>query len=184
MKFPPCEIDLTGGGRVVLREADVGDAPAFLAYLRDEVALCPYVLTVPEEAAARTLEDQRSIITKRRDDPCSLILLALVGEELAGVSSLLRAERIKSRHNADFGTTVAAAWRGRGIGRAMLRTMIEWARANPGILRLTLDVMAPNEHAHRMYHEAGFRDVGVARRAVRQPDGTLADSINMDLWVG
>ena len=183
MKFPPREIELSDATRVTLREADTPDAPALLAYRRDEVATSPFVLTVPEEVNSDPERDA-ALIEMRRDDPRSLILLALAGDRLIGVTSLLGAERIKCRHTADFGATVARAWRGRGLGRAMLEVMLRWARDNPGILRVTLDVMAPNTLARRMYLDAGFREIGVQERAYRQPDGAFIDGVPMELWVG
>ena len=183
MKFPPREIELAGGARVTLREADAPDARAFLDYRRDEVATSPFVLTVPEDPT-RTPDEQEALIRAWRADPRSLLMLAWIDDRLIGASSLIAGDRFKCRHSSDFGTTVAAAWRGRGLGRAMLDTMLRWARENPEILRVTLDVMAPNAVARRMYIEAGFREIGVQRRAYRQPDGAFVDGVPMELWVG
>lgn len=58
----------------------------------------------------------------------------------------------------ELGLGVARAFRGRGIGRALLRSLIECARERtyPG---LSLSV-APSNPARRLYESEGFRKVG------------------------
>ena len=52
---------------------------------------------------------------------------------------------------------VAASWRGRGLGRALLRAVAEQARAR-GISRISLSVERKN-YAQRLYLSEGFRIV-------------------------
>ncbi|HEX2056295.1 MAG TPA: GNAT family N-acetyltransferase [Nitrospiraceae bacterium] len=51
---------------------------------------------------------------------------------------------------------VLESWRGRGVGRALLRTLVELA-ARRGLVRVTL---AAQTHAVGFYERAGFRPVG------------------------
>lgn len=184
MNFAPKTITLRDGATVLLRSGDPSDAESMLRFRREVLALCPYVLTVPEEVAKLTLDEQRASFEKFAADPRSLILLGFAGDELIAASSVIGSDRVKKRHVADFGASIAEPWRGRGLGRIMLETLVAWARANPEILRLTLDVMAENTRARRMYELAGFRECGHERRAYRQPDGSFADGVKMDMWVG
>ena len=52
---------------------------------------------------------------------------------------------------------VAAAFRGRGIGRAMVRRAARWARRRKRRV-LTVAVDTGNDYARRIYDEAGFRE--------------------------
>ena len=184
MNFGPKTITLRDGARITLRSANADDAGIMLRYRREVVAASPFVLTVPQDIAALTAEEQAASLTKFEADACSLMLLALDAEKLVGASSLMGSDRLKKRHTADYGAAIAEPWRGKGLGRAMLEILVDWAKANPELLRLTLDVMAHNTRARKMYELAGFRECGHERRAYRQLDGAFADGIKMDMWVG
>jgi ribosomal-protein-alanine N-acetyltransferase len=64
---------------------------------------------------------------------------------------------------------VRPAFRGRGIGTALLRRLLADARAL-GARRATLEVRASNEGARRLYERLGFHVAGVRRRYYTQPD--------------
>ncbi|HVZ29032.1 MAG TPA: GNAT family N-acetyltransferase [Asticcacaulis sp.] len=82
-------------------------------------------------------------------------------ETLMGVGAL---KRLPERHGADHGEVksmhTAQAQRGRGAGGAMLRHIIESARAD-GFRRLSLETGAREAYfapAHRLYRRHGFVD--------------------------
>ena len=54
-------------------------------------------------------------------------------------------------------------YRGRGIGRALTRALIQYA-ANLGVVYMTLEVRRSNEIAQRVYLQNGFIQVGVRKK--------------------
>lgn len=62
----------------------------------------------------------------------------------------------RTRHVGEIGLSVAAPWRRRGVGRALLEIAIEAARQSGVLRRLTLQVFATNEAALALYATAGF----------------------------
>ena len=81
---------------------------------------------------------------------------------------------------AGLGMMVAAAWRGQGVGGALVRAAIEAAR-ELGAHKLALQVWPHNEHARRLYRRHGFAEEGVLRRHYPRRNGELWDAVVMGL---
>jgi RimJ/RimL family protein N-acetyltransferase len=75
------------------------------------------------------------------------------------------------------GFTVAPAWRGRGVGAALLDAAVDEARRR-GARKLSLRVLATNERARRRYAAAGFVVEGVLRDEF-VIDGRTVDDVLM-----
>lgn len=75
---------------------------------------------------------------------------------------------------------VAAAWRGRGVGTALVAAAIEWARAH-GLHKLTLGVFPHNDAAVALYRKLGFAEEGRRTQHIRRANGELWDVIEMGL---
>lgn len=82
-------------------------------------------------------------------------------------------------HRARVGMGVHAAWRGRGVGGALLDAAIGWATAHPGVERLTLGVAAGNSGAIRLYESRGFVQEGRLARELRVGPGRYEDELLM-----
>lgn len=80
----------------------------------------------------------------------------------------------------EIGMMVAAQWRGRGVGTALVAAAIEWARSN-GLHKLSLSVFPHNHAAIGLYRKFGFVEEGRLVRHVRRADGQLWDLIEMGL---
>ena len=80
----------------------------------------------------------------------------------------------------DIGMMVAADWRGRGVGTALVAAAIDWALAH-GLHKLALGVFPHNQAAIVLYRKFGFVEEGRLRRHVRRADGQLWDLIEMGL---
>jgi RimJ/RimL family protein N-acetyltransferase len=80
----------------------------------------------------------------------------------------------------EIGMMVAAEWRGRGVGTALVAAAIEWARER-GLHKLALSVFPHNQAAIALYRKLGFAEEGRLRRHIRRADGQLWDLIEMGL---
>jgi len=96
---------------------------------------------------------------------------------VVGRLSIARDQHPASRHVADVGLMVDAAYRRRGIGRALLEAGVEWAR-EAGIRKLELHVFPWNEAAIALYENFGFVREGFRRNHYRRGD-ELVDAILM-----
>ena len=87
--------------------------------------------------------------------------------ELCGMVGMDRETRAKCRHKATVvGMYVAHEQMGRGIGRALVETLVEDARAS-GLALLVLTVTHAESSARRLYERCGFRSFGIEPRAIR-----------------
>jgi len=111
------------------------------------------------------------------DDPYSLLLAAVDrGDRLIGELSAFGREN----RPAEIGMAVAADWRGRGVGSALMQACVDWARES-GIHKLSLQVWPHNDVALRLYEKFGFEREGVLRSHYRRQSGELWDAIVMGL---
>ena len=91
--------------------------------------------------------------------PTTLVMLAVAGEEVVGVAicfegfSTFSARSLLNIHDL----AVLPAWRGKGVGRALLEAVEERA-GRRGCCKLTLEVTDANPRARQLYQRVGFRD--------------------------
>ncbi|MDQ3767379.1 MAG: GNAT family N-acetyltransferase [Actinomycetota bacterium] len=81
---------------------------------------------------------------------------------------------------SELGMLVVAGWRGRGVGSALLRASITWAR-QVGSHKVTLQVWPHNTAAINLYLKHGFSQEGYLRRHWRRRNGELWDAVSMGL---
>jgi RimJ/RimL family protein N-acetyltransferase len=76
--------------------------------------------------------------------------------------------------------TIAAPWRDRGIGKALLERAIAWAK-DVGHYKISLEVWPHNTGARALYNTFGFDEEGYLRKQWRRANGELWDSVIMGL---
>jgi RimJ/RimL family protein N-acetyltransferase len=81
---------------------------------------------------------------------------------------------------ADLGMLVARAWRGRGVGSALMEAGIAWAR-EAGSHKLALQLWPHNHAALALYRKFGFVQEGLLRRHYPRRSGELWDAVVMGL---
>ncbi len=76
---------------------------------------------------------------------------------------------------------MAAEWRGRGVGTALMAEAIRWAR-EAGVEKLSLSVYPDNDAARALYAKFGFEDEGRLSGHSKKTIG-YRDEILMGLWL-
>jgi len=102
--------------------------------------------------------------------------VAVSGEEIVGELHLVRTPF----GFAEIAMMVAAPWRGRGVGSALIGEAIRLARER-GLHKLTLGVFPHNEAAIALYRKFGFVEEGRRPKHIRRANGELWDLIEMGL---
>jgi RimJ/RimL family protein N-acetyltransferase len=97
----------------------------------------------------------------------SFVYGAFDGRELVAMAGFYREKRIKRRHKGViWGVYVAPAHRGRGLARAVMTSLLDSARALPGLKCIYLSVTAEQPGARNLYTSLGFRSFGLEPRAL------------------
>lgn len=165
------------GLEVIVRAAVTADAQGMLDVVRESAEEGEFIVTTPPEI--RGLADQRRFVEARtaRDD--ALLLVADRGGVVLGTLSFTAGDRRRMAHAGTFGVTVRRSARGRGIGRALVETLLAWAQAAPTIEKVGLAVFHDNARAIALYRKLGFIEEGRLVRDVKVAPGQYKDSIQM-----
>jgi ribosomal protein S18 acetylase RimI-like enzyme len=138
--------------RLHIRRATVADAPRILAGINTVCAEGGYFYTphyVPTPQWEAALHRPESV-------PDHLLLVAEIGRVLVGSAQLfpLSPEQEDGRIG-ELGIYVLAAFRGKGVGTALMREILRQASIW-GYTKIVLSVPSTNERAIRLYKRFGF----------------------------
>lgn len=152
-----------------------------LAYVTVAAAETDFYVIEPDEFPSE--EEERKWIQDHLDHPGKLLLLAEASGTIVGSLSFENGRFRRIAHRGSFGVGVRKEWRGRGIGTALLRTLLDWAEANPIIEKICLDVFVTNENAIRLYKKLGFVEQGFGSKEVKRGPGQYVDVMWMCRFV-
>ncbi|MDA1074293.1 MAG: GNAT family N-acetyltransferase [Proteobacteria bacterium] len=86
-------------------------------------------------------------------------------------------------HRAELGIGIERAWRGRGLGRRLMQTALDFALRSAVIDWVDLKVFAHNQTAIALYLDMGFVQVGYRKDRFRIA-GVRIDDVEMEYPVG
>ena len=110
-------------------------------------------------------------------------LVAVAGDEVIGYAYAARhRERPGYRWSVDVSTYVAEAWRGRGVGARLYRSLLALLRLQ-GFINVYAGVAQPNEGSMRLHRAIGMREVGTYHR-VGYKHGRWYDVTWLEMAIG
>lgn len=155
------------------------DEAAFYALRREGLAREPDCFTVTPADDAR----RAGRFSGYQPGPERVIWGAFLNDDLVGIVRFERETLDKLRHKAHLhGLYVRAEATGQGLGRQLVRTVVEFAGRQPELEQLLLTVVASNDRARSLYLAAGFVSIGLAPRAMKWA-GQYFDEETMVLWL-
>lgn len=156
-----------------IREATEADVPAICAIYNQGVE--DRVATLEE--TAKSVDEMREWFRRRSDRYAVLVIE--VQDGVRGWASLNPySHRCAYAGVADLSIYVDRAWRGRGLGFALMEALEAKARAG-GFHKLVLFTFPFNVAGQRLYRKCGFREVGVFREQ-GWLDGRFVDVMAME----
>jgi putative acetyltransferase len=106
-------------------------------------------------------------------------LVGMIEGQLVGMVSVATfPNRPRRKHAGAIGISVHENWQGKGIGKELMRAIVNLADNWLNLTRLELEVYADNDAAIRLYKGFGFEVEGRLRQHALR-DGKFVDSIMM-----
>jgi ribosomal protein S18 acetylase RimI-like enzyme len=157
---------------VTVRPATLDDVDAAVAVLVEVAGEGRWIGT----EAPVDVEQRRRRMVEDVGREEAIVLVAEAGGQVVGELGL----HLARYGVADLGMAVAAGWRGRGVGTALLAEAIARAR-KAGAHKIALQVWPHNRAAIALYERYGFQREGYLTRHYRRRSGELWDAIIMGL---
>jgi putative acetyltransferase len=167
----------TGPRGFVVRPATPWDAHSFHRMIADVMAEGRYLRNERPPLPARGY--RKAFRRAWTTDEANIV--AEAEDRVIGHLNVAREEGPVTRHVASLGMAVERAWRGRGVGTALLEEAIRWARG-VGVEKLALTVYPDNEPARALYRRFGFVEEGRMSGHSKKAIG-YRDEIVMGLWL-
>ncbi|API88720.1 GNAT family N-acetyltransferase [Marinilactibacillus sp. 15R] len=149
-----------------IREAIPADAEALLDCL-ERTAVQTGFMTMGEEGAGLTIEEESRHIAQIFDSPNNCLIVALLDGKIIGMASIHASDKPKINHIGELGIVVDKEYWGFKIGTELLEEVLRWAEDSETINRIELKVQQRNERAIHLYEKYGFELEGVMQRGVR-----------------
>lgn len=181
-KTEPKEYELKTGEKLVIRTAVPEDAQALLEHARVILTEDLYNVTTLEEFEM-TVEKECEWIQQHIDHPARIVLVAELAGSIVGGLGFENRSRKRLQHYGTLHMGVQPQHRGKGVGTALLQSLIDWAKQNPTIEKLCLMVFATNQPAIGFYTRMGFTEDGRRLRHVKIADEKYVDAILMYMFV-
>ena len=163
------------GRTVVLRNARPEDSADLIKYLKTTSAETPYLIREPDEITI-TEEKEKQFIQAKIDAERELMLVAFIdGKHIGNCSLMSIAPYKRYSHRCDVAIALYKEYYGRGIGKAMLQTVLDVAKS-VGYEQAELEVMAENKDAIATYEKLGFEKFGTFPDNMKYADGSYVDA--------
>lgn len=172
---------LKDGRELLIRPAEEDDAAAVIEYI-NSVGGESNFLTYGKNGLRVTVERERGFLRDMRDQPGGICLTGWIGDELACFADLRAERKERLAHNCELGITVRKKYWDLGAASALLAELIGFAKGNPALKAIHLDVYGNNERAIRLYEKFGFQKVGRLKNYFRV-GGSYYDDVIMDLYL-
>lgn len=172
------QVSLKDGRSAVIQRARSEHAAALAEVRAGIIAEGQYTLATPQENSPDE-QSERARIENLRAKPGSVYLTCLLGELPIGLIEFQNGSFRRTQHWGQLTIFVQKDQRGRGVGRALMEALLDWAQADPLIEKVSLAVFSNNERAITLYEELGFVREGYCPRDMRFEDGSYLDSVLM-----
>lgn len=170
-----------GTSAPAIRRARREDAPLLAASERAIASVPGKLASLPDEI------DEDALAKKILDLQDGVGGIFLVAEDAGAVIGHGLLDPLPLRATAHVVRLTIAVHEGhqhQGVGRALMNELLSWARSNPRVEKVELQVRSSNEPAIWLYRSLGFVEEGRKTRRLKIGPDQYLDDVYMALWVG
>ena len=171
----------TPNGEVLIRLGESGDAHGCLRLFWDVVSEEKYLATRMVEFS-RDVEEQAQIIHYHSIQSNSCYFVAIHEQRVIGLASIFGGSLLRTRHVGQLEIYLAADFRGLGLGKILMDTVLLWAKRNRKIQKVSLSVFPDNTKAVSLYTKLGFIKEARLRGEFLEEDNRVRDKLIMSIW--
>ncbi len=161
--FKPIEVKLKNDKLVTIRSAELSDAKEFLKAIETYIPQSEFIPKLKKEIN-RTVRQQEEWIDSFIASKNSLLLVAEHGNDIIGNLDLTGNKRKIMEHTAMLGMGMLKEWRNMGLGTELISTAVEWAKNNPILELIWLEVYTDNMLGLGLYEKMGFQKNGIVKK--------------------
>jgi RimJ/RimL family protein N-acetyltransferase len=172
---------LKNGDTVTIRKACKSDGRPMLEFM-NAVSRETEFLTFGEGEFDMTVEQEESFIDNISKQSNALLIIAELQGRIVGNLFYSGGARKRIAHTGEFGVSVLKEFWGQGIGKELIKYLIEFCKQSRIIRKINLKVRSDNYSAIHVYKKLGFIEEGVITRDLLIR-GDFYDSILMGLSV-
>ncbi len=181
----PKQVTLKDGTRLWVRSAGPADVEGVRMLRADLIKTSEHQVSGPGDEWTREMALEK--MAKATEARGGLWLVASTGRDpgadVVGSLNFRSEDRKRIEHHGSFGIGNHSSWRGRGVGTALIETLLDWAAMTGHIEKVTLGCFASNVKARKLYRRLGFRTESRQKRFFKLGPGKYVDDLQMCIYV-
>ena len=167
--------------KIIIRKALKSDANELVNYL-DLISKESDYLTFGEGELGRTIDQEEEFIEIANKKNNNLFIVAEIDGKIIGNLNFIGGQRKRIAHTGEFGVSVLKEYWGKGIGKELIKYLMQWSKNSGLIRKINLRVRTDNAMAIKLYKKLGFFEEGIIKRDFLI-DNKFYDSLSMGLLI-
>lgn len=169
------------GNNFNIRRAIENDAEQIIKHTKIVLTENPHVMGTTLEEFTTTIEEEKEWINSHQKQ--GLLLVAEVDENIIGILNFCLSPRKKFRHQGLFGMSIQEAFTNKGIGGSLIKKLLEWAKDDNRVEKISLEVFSNNERAIHLYKKFGFTEEGRRIKQAKLGSNEYVDDILLSKFI-
>jgi RimJ/RimL family protein N-acetyltransferase len=166
---------------LIIRKGLESDAEQLILHTQKVLEESSHFLGTSLEEYHPTIEEEKAWIHSHNQH--GILLVVEDNGSIVGTLDFRLSTSKKFRHKGFFGMSIQEAYTNKGIGASLIKSLIEWAKEDIRVEKISLEVFSNNERAIHLYSKLGFKEEGRLVKNAKLGPNEYVDDIIMSLFV-